>query len=71
LNLERLLFAMKSTRVTFELTSGKPISGEVTFLGSDFVALSINAERVVSEIVPFSSIASVHAVSDELLHTKR
>jgi hypothetical protein len=67
MRLKAFLQTFGSTRLTLELTSGKSISGETTFIGDDFLAVSIHSEHAVSEVVPFTSIATIHGVANKQL----
>lgn len=64
---ERLLHSLDSTRLTLELTSGRPLSGDITCIGDNFVAIRVHNEHNVSEIVPFTSIAAIHSIPTERL----
>lgn len=57
MKLESVMRSFDSTRIMLELTSGRPISGEVTFVGDDFIAVRVHAEHDVSELVPLISMA--------------
>ncbi|MHB8148100.1 MAG: hypothetical protein ACYDGM_12695 [Vulcanimicrobiaceae bacterium] len=60
MKLDAFMRSFDSTRIMLELTSGRPIGGEVTFVGDDFLAVRVHAEHDVSEIVPFMCIATIH-----------
>ncbi len=59
---ESFMRSFAGTRIMLELTSGRPISGEVIFVGDDFLGVKVHPEHDTAEIVPFTSVATIHNI---------
>lgn len=64
MTLHDVLSTLKGQTVTFGLTRATEVSGEVTYVGTDFVALTLGGDNLA--VIPFTSIAAIPRAGSEL-----